>query len=242
MTKIIRCSRCDRRGHHAARGLCTTCYSVDWRTAHGHPPHPRKPRVRACAGCNDVSFINALDLCRRCYSTKRRKGNPEVSRAYCRKWNARNKKYNRMRNARPDRRELRAQYERSHRPERNGQKRSRYVADRKRQIARVRQWQKTHPEQVRALCRERYKRRRFVMLGLPTTLTRSEWEKLKIAYGHRCRYCGRKPKRLDQDHVIPVTKGGGHTAQNIVPACRSCNSSKGNRHSWPPILLAQKPA
>ena len=28
------------------------------------------------------------------------------------------------------------------------------------------------------------------------------------------------------DHMIPLSKGGGHTIYNIVPACRSCNRKK----------------
>ena len=36
-------------------------------------------------------------------------------------------------------------------------------------------------------------------------------------------------ERLTQDHVIPLSKGGQHIKENIVPACPSCNSKKGNR-------------
>ncbi len=35
-------------------------------------------------------------------------------------------------------------------------------------------------------------------------------------------------QRLHQDHFIPLTKGGGYTKENIIPACRSCNASKQN--------------
>ncbi|MDB4875733.1 MAG: hypothetical protein JWM41_2179 [Gemmatimonadetes bacterium] len=30
------------------------------------------------------------------------------------------------------------------------------------------------------------------------------------------------------DHVIPISRGGSHTRENVVPACRSCNSKKGD--------------
>ena len=49
----------------------------------------------------------------------------------------------------------------------------------------------------------------------------------------RCIYCGvsslDEDVTLHLDHVIPVTKGGTNTADNIVTSCKSCNSSKNNR-------------
>ncbi|WP_203620386.1 HNH endonuclease [Streptomyces sp. SID8499] len=31
------------------------------------------------------------------------------------------------------------------------------------------------------------------------------------------------------DHVIPLSRGGQHAEGNLVPACKSCNSSKGDK-------------
>ena len=56
--------------------------------------------------------------------------------------------------------------------------------------------------------------------------TPAQWEHMKDLYGHRCAYCDRHMERLTMDHVIPVSQGGEHTWNNIVPACRRCNSSK----------------
>jgi 5-methylcytosine-specific restriction endonuclease McrA len=42
-----------------------------------------------------------------------------------------------------------------------------------------------------------------------------------------CSYCGGKATTLD--HVIPVSRHGKHEPGNVVPACKSCNSSKGAR-------------
>jgi 5-methylcytosine-specific restriction endonuclease McrA len=71
-------------------------------------------------------------------------------------------------------------------------------------------------------------RRRAALNAAPVNdLTRKEWEAIKTQYGYRCVYCHKKPKRLEMDHIIPLSKGGSHTASNIVPACRSCNASKG---------------
>ncbi|HEY9612200.1 HNH endonuclease [Allocoleopsis sp.] len=45
---------------------------------------------------------------------------------------------------------------------------------------------------------------------------------------HTCQYCG-STKHLTLDHVIPRSKGGKHTWDNVVIACERCNSRKGDR-------------
>ena len=62
-------------------------------------------------------------------------------------------------------------------------------------------------------------------------LTKGQWEAIKSSYGHCCAYCGYKVPRLTIDHVIPLAKGGLHTLDNLVPACRPCNLSKGTREA-----------
>ena len=46
---------------------------------------------------------------------------------------------------------------------------------------------------------------------------------------YECQYCGRKAENVD--HVIPRSRGGGHTWDNVVAACRPCNSRKENRNA-----------
>ena len=45
---------------------------------------------------------------------------------------------------------------------------------------------------------------------------------------HTCQYCGSN-KRLTLDHVIPLSKGGQHTWNNVVTACERCNQHKSDR-------------
>ncbi|MFW9258193.1 HNH endonuclease [Nostoc sp. CALU 546] len=45
---------------------------------------------------------------------------------------------------------------------------------------------------------------------------------------HSCQYCG-SSKHLTLDHVMPRSKGGSHTWDNVVAACERCNSRKGDR-------------
>ncbi len=45
---------------------------------------------------------------------------------------------------------------------------------------------------------------------------------------HCCQYCG-NTKQLTMDHVIPLSKGGKHSWDNVVTACVWCNNRKGDR-------------
>lgn len=45
---------------------------------------------------------------------------------------------------------------------------------------------------------------------------------------NRCQYCG-TTEGLTIDHVIPKSRGGSDTWENLVTACNSCNHKKGNR-------------
>ena len=69
--------------------------------------------------------------------------------------------------------------------------------------------------------------------------TAAQEKAIKVAYRARCAYCGVKPKELTIDHVVPLARGGGHTSENLVPACWSCNLAKATREapSIPPIRL-----
>jgi 5-methylcytosine-specific restriction endonuclease McrA len=46
--------------------------------------------------------------------------------------------------------------------------------------------------------------------------------------GHKCEYCG-CDGRLGLDHVIPFSRGGSNTIDNVVPCCFDCNTRKYNK-------------
>jgi 5-methylcytosine-specific restriction endonuclease McrA len=46
--------------------------------------------------------------------------------------------------------------------------------------------------------------------------------------GHRCQYCGAAAENID--HVIPRSRGGQHVWENVVAACRPCNTRKEDRY------------
>jgi len=59
-----------------------------------------------------------------------------------------------------------------------------------------------------------------------------------------CQYCNKKYSfsELTLDHVLPKSKGGHKTWENIVACCRPCNSKKGNKLlSQTKLKLLKKP-
>jgi 5-methylcytosine-specific restriction endonuclease McrA len=58
-------------------------------------------------------------------------------------------------------------------------------------------------------------------------LRQSQWWKRKCAKGI-CSYCGRKvsPQKLTMDHIVPISRGGRTTRNNVTPACKECNTKK----------------
>ena len=70
--------------------------------------------------------------------------------------------------------------------------------------------------------------------GGESELTQEEWEFAQKYFNGRCCYCGESTSDLTKDHVKPLKQGGILTFNNIVPACRSCNSAKKDNEmmSW----------
>lgn len=73
-------------------------------------------------------------------------------------------------------------------------------------------------------------------------------ERLKMLLPQACCYCGSRDF-LSVDHLIPTKRGGANTGDNLVWACRSCNSAKCARdalewftekNQFPPILLLRR--
>jgi 5-methylcytosine-specific restriction endonuclease McrA len=86
-------------------------------------------------------------------------------------------------------------------------------------------WVRNHPQATKAImARSRFRRRAAIKSAL-CNLTHKQWEEIRRRQGHRCLACGEK-KPLTQDHIIPVSRGGVHTASNIQGLCLSCNSKK----------------
>lgn len=78
--------------------------------------------------------------------------------------------------------------------------------------------------------------------GIVVDLTVEDLADLLGRYQMTCAYCRQPvllhvdvghPQKLTLDHVLPIDRGGGHTADNLVPSCWRCNERKGTRTIQP---------
>jgi hypothetical protein len=95
----------------------------------------------------------------------------------------------------------------------------------------------------------RAKLRKGINAGTMSMRPIADDEKLKMVLPQACSYCGAED-RLSVDHLVPSSRGGPNAGENLVWACRSCNSSKGardmldwwfaTRSEFPPLLLLRR--
>ncbi len=68
-------------------------------------------------------------------------------------------------------------------------------------------------------------RRRARKLGAAGSYSTAEWLLLLGDYDRRCGYCG-DGGPMQADHRTPLSRGGDHRIENIIPACGRCNREK----------------
>ena len=67
------------------------------------------------------------------------------------------------------------------------------------------------------------------LIRRPRPVVRLTRKEIFTRDGWRCVYCGRETHDLTLDHVMPRHRGGPHTWENLVSACKSCNHRKAGR-------------
>ena len=60
-------------------------------------------------------------------------------------------------------------------------------------------------------------------------MRKTRWWQQKTASG-KCYYCLQRVsfQELTMDHLVPLTRGGRSTRDNLVPSCKECNTRKKN--------------
>ncbi len=76
------------------------------------------------------------------------------------------------------------------------------------------------------------------------TMPGAVWDGILQEFEGRCVYCGQGPTKENRgivpDHVVPATQFGELVIGNVVPACQTCNDSRGN-DEWRQYLRARFP-
>ena len=85
-----------------------------------------------------------------------------------------------------------------------------------------RKYRAAHPEREALIKHRRRERMRLGAQG--GGVTGDEWLAILESFDGKCAYCMAPADTMD--HVEPLARGGLHIPENLVPACRSCNSSK----------------
>lgn len=224
----------DKRRHDGRGSHCKTCHNnrvreLGRKTARNHVSSDDSGE-KQCSVCGLIFPLadfpvrkdtasgrrSACQTCHRArsneYSKTYRKWNPEKVREYARQYRENNQDRERARYRR---------YDEAHREKRRAAMASARATNPEYQRALRKAWREDNLEVVRERCRRYWHYRR----------TGSDPSVLVDAYAERllelpCDYCG-ATENISIDHVVPISRGGKHVIENIVPACRTCNSSKG---------------
>jgi 5-methylcytosine-specific restriction endonuclease McrA len=159
------------------------------------------------------------------YTTRNKEKIAARSRAYKQKHAARLREQERAyREAHREERRVKQQvYNVLHMVERRASALRRRNANRERALAQLRAWQKANPDKVRQHEVLRRARKRGASSGVPI-------KHLDIAHRDNwmCHICHTKVVRQDWslDHLIPLSKGGPHTPENVALAHQVCNARR----------------
>src|SRR3990172_10113725 len=86
----------------------------------------------------------------------------------------------------------------------------------------TRRWRAFHPDADNAIAH----RRRAKKAGNGGSYTADEWKELCDRHNGRFLRCCRTDLPLTIDHVVPISKGGRNSIENIQPLCWPCNARK----------------
>lgn len=204
---------------------------------------------------NKDGFSSMCKECKREYDREYRKKNKtklskkkskyyeehkEERSAYLKKWYKENQEH--IKQYREENKEKITEYNKKKWAENKEEHKQRVAIWRKENAEHIKIYRKVNRERDRKQHRKWYSTERGRKLSmtktnayrakkkqLPNDFTADQWSECLEYFNHSCAYCGEHNELLEQEHFVPVSKGGPFTKKNIVPACRSCNGSKLNQ-------------
>ena len=111
-----------------------------------------------------------------------------------------------------------------------------YQANKEKVLSNVKAWRNANRNRRREICRQYSSRKRSANRRALSPVTRSVIDTRFALWRNRCAFCGVDAKhprnaghdRLTVEHILALTQNGLDEADNIAPACHSCNCSKNN--------------
>ncbi|CAA9569933.1 MAG: HNH endonuclease family protein [uncultured Thermomicrobiales bacterium] len=89
-----------------------------------------------------------------------------------------------------------------------------------------------HPQALRSSSREYVAPsviRMMYLIRRPRPRVKLTRREVFIRDNYTCQYCGRQGLDLTIDHIVPRHRGGPHSWENLVSACKACNHRKGGK-------------
>lgn len=200
---------------------------------------------------NKDGFASMCKPCKREYDREYRKKNKEKikvkqqkyseqRKVYHKKWYKENQEY--VKAYREENREKITEQNKKYWAENKEEQKARVDKWRKENAEYIKRYRKVNRDRDREQARKWYNTERGRKLSMTKTnsyrakkkrllndLTVKQWNECLKYFNNTCAYCGEHHEVLEQEHFIPVSKGGPFTKKNIVPACRGCNASKLNQ-------------
>jgi len=170
---------------------------------------------RTCTRCKQELSLD-------CFGIKKRTNSKDGYKSQCKECTNKTNAEYRINNLQKELQRSRNYYEKN-KEQVNKKHRNHYQANKNEYLERQRKYIKANPEKSKDYVNTR--RARKLANGIYKLLNK---ELFKI-YNSACFYCG-SVDFIEADHLIPLSRGGRHSVGNLVPACRSCNRSKGNKY------------
>lgn len=183
---------------------------------HGNKPTQQEKQgsTKTCSKCKETKAVTEFSK-RKEAKDGLRSNCKACNRESCSRWRAANK-------------EEQAAYKAAWRAANPDYMAEWYAANKEEQAAYNAAWRAANRDKRRASNH----RRRARKANAQGDHTAEDWKQKLEYYGYRCRYCNIRKEDtpegwLEADHAKPLVLGGSNWISNIVPACKSCNCSKG---------------